>query len=259
MTFEGSLRKFEGISLVDMDEVRLMNRIDTKYVLPKHLLTHILDDIAQYYFALEIDDQRIFPYESLYYDTTCNMMYNAHHNGKLDRYKVRMRKYVASDLCFLEVKRKVKGTRTLKNRRRIEYLETSLSDNAKQYIGRYTPFSEHELEAKIYTNFQRITLVKKSLDERVTIDTELQFHFNNIERKLEDIAIIELKRDKAAYNSVLVESLKRYRVFPEGFSKYCMGRALVESNIKSNNFKERIRKINKLSNGVNAQHNSHIS
>lgn len=250
MTLLESINKFDPISLQDMDTVRLMNRIDTKYVLSLGVLPDLLNEISGKYYTLEIDNERVFGYKSLYFDTQTNAMYLAHHNGKVNRYKVRMRKYVANGLCFLEIKRKVKGTRTVKHRKKIPCLETLLTDDSREYINRYTPYDEEPLEPKIYTNFDRVTLVSKKLNERVTIDLNLQFQYNGWDKMLEQIVIIELKRDGNSGESALVDVLNKYRIFPQGFSKYCIGRALIEKEIKRNNFKERIIKINKINDGI---------
>ncbi len=63
------------------------------------------------------------------------------------------------------------------------------------------------------------------------------------------MVIIELKRDGTSNSSNLVKELDHLGVFPEGFSKYCIGRALIEKDLKSNNFKERILAINKINDG----------
>lgn len=244
-----SMQNFNSISLSEMDTVKLMNRIDTKYVLSRELLPAILERINKDYSILEIDGERVFQYNSLYYDTDANYMYLAHHNGKLNRFKIRFRNYVASELCFLEIKYKFKGSRTIKHRTKIKAIETDLSDRSIEFINKYTPFKENKLEPKIYTNFSRMTLVSKELTERVTIDLDLNFKFNGDAKKLDNTVIIELKRDGNSRSSNLVDALNHFRIFPQGFSKYCIGRALVENNLKRNNFKERIIKINKINNG----------
>ncbi len=249
MSANNYTQDFQPISLSEMDKVKLMNRIDTKYVLSKELLPAILERIQNNYKVLQIDDERIFLYNSLYYDTDANFMYLAHHNGKMNRYKIRFRKYVASNLCFLEIKYKIKGCRTIKHRTKIDKIETELSDKSLEFIKKYTPFRENKLEPKIYTNFSRITLVSKGLTERVTIDLDLNFRYNGSKQGLDNTVIIELKRGGNAASSHLVDALNHFRVFPQGFSKYCIGRAMVEDNLKRNIFKERLIKINKINNG----------
>jgi uncharacterized protein YuzE len=221
-------------------------------------MPEIMEQIREHYYVLEIDRERIFSYHSLYYDTRTNAMYLAHHNGKVNRFKVRIRQYVASDLCFLEIKQKIKGSRTVKHRKKISGIEPELSPDSREYISRFTPFNEDLLEAKIFTNFNRATLVSKALSERVTIDMNLSFQYNSHGRELDDVVIVELKRDGNAVGSNLVDVFNRYRILPKGFSKYCIGRAMVENDIKTNNFKERILNINKLNNGDHIEHTAGI-
>lgn len=249
MSFQDIIGTFQPISLKEMDSVRLLNRIDTKYVLSLDLLPHILKEIQPHYKTLDIDDERIFSYNSLYFDTPADYMYLAHHNGKLNRYKIRFREYVSSKTCFLEIKYKNKGTRTIKHRTKIDSIETNLSEKSKAYIAKYTPFKNGDLHPMIYTEFSRITLVSNQLNERVTIDLDLTFRKNGFSKETGKVVIVELKRDAAAGQSNLVNAFSRYSVYPKGFSKYCIGRALIEADLKSNNFKERILTINKINNG----------
>jgi hypothetical protein len=244
------IKDFAPISLCEMDAVKLMNRIDTKYVLSVPVLHDVLNTIAPQYFALEINNLRVFPYKSLYYDTIDNYMYLAHHNGRLNRYKIRFRKYVSSNDTFLEIKFKEKGIRTFKKRIVVDDIETLLGKKSAQYIEKNTPFQYKNLEPKLYTDFSRITLVNKDFTERVTIDQNLSFYFNgNKPYELNNLIILELKSEGGSSKSILVESLKNKGVFPKGMSKYCLGRALSEDNIKNNNFKEKILTFNKIENG----------
>ncbi len=249
MILQDKINRFQSITLQEMDSVGLMNRVDTKYVLNIDLLPGIFQRINYDYKILEIDNKRISSYKSLYFDTSGDAMYLAHHNGKLNRFKVRFRKYLVNDLCFLEIKYKNKGTRTIKYRIPVKTIETDLSDLSVEYIKKHTPFLDAKLEPKIYTNFSRITLVSNALNERITIDLDLSFQVNGTLKELEQVAIIEIKRDATVRNSHLINTLTDFRIFPQGFSKYCIGRALAEDELKTNNFKERIIRINKINNG----------
>jgi hypothetical protein len=240
---------YNKITLEEMDSVKLLNRIDTKYVINKELLPKVLDKISDNYRILEIDSKRIFLYNSLYYDTESDVMYMAHHNGKTNRTKIRYRKYVDSNLCFLEIKNKIKGNRTVKFRTKIADIETSISEFAQNYISKNTDFQNVVLKPKIYTDFLRVTLVNNELTERVTIDMDLKFRINGFSHLLDNVAIIELKRDGNTKHSLLVDSLNYMRAYPQGFSKYCIGRAILEGNLKANNFKASILNINKINDG----------
>jgi hypothetical protein len=214
-----------------------------------NILPILLKKVQEDYRILEIDNKRIFQYSTLYYDTDNNYMYFSHHNGKLNYTKIRYRKYVDSDLSFLEIKQKVKGQRTVKHRTKIKDIETTISDFAKKYIENNTPFQNIQLKPIIYTDFKRLTLVTHDMIERVTIDQDLVFRINGTSHKLDNIAIIEIKRDVKPKKSILARNLNNMRAYPDGFSKYCIGRAILEKKLKSNNFKEIFLNINKISNG----------
>ena len=107
------LSAFKPISLKEMDNVKLLNRTDTKFIFNYSLFNTILSNIKSDYKILTIKNKNIAAYRTLYFDTDHFRFYNNHHNKKGNRYKVRIRKYIDSNLCFLEIKNKRKG-RTIK-------------------------------------------------------------------------------------------------------------------------------------------------
>lgn len=106
----------DTIQLEEMEQVKLMNRTDTKYWFHFKHLQELLQEIKNDYFVLEINQKSELPYSTTYYDTLNNSMFLEHHNGKLNRYKVRRRSYVSSEICFLEMKFKNNKGRTIKKR-----------------------------------------------------------------------------------------------------------------------------------------------
>ena len=111
------VQKFKAVSLDDLGAVKLLNRTDTKYFFSVRELPEVLAPMVSLYDILEIDGKRAFSYLTLYFDTPENRLYMMHHNGQANRFKVRMRKYVDSNLTFLEVKKKTQKGRTVKRRR----------------------------------------------------------------------------------------------------------------------------------------------
>ena len=61
-----------------------------------------------------------------------------------------------------------------------------------------------------------------------------------------NLVIIELKRDGLVYSPIL-EMLRKLRIHPHGFSKYCMGSALTNPELQVNRFKTKLIEINKIS------------
>jgi len=103
------------------------------------------------------------------------------------------------------------------------------------------------LREKLENRFDRITLVNNRKTERLTIDTNLRFHnlVTGQNCDLTGIAIIELKRD-GLIDSPILALLQQLRIMPSGFSKYCMGSALTNPQLKRNLFKVRLRMVDRL-------------
>jgi|TARA_B110000459_G_scaffold201729_1_gene253072 hypothetical protein len=242
-----NISNFDKISLDEMNGVSLMKRVDTKFILTESQLSEILFQIQEDYKILEIDGERLMEYSTLYFDTQNKNCYKDHHNGKAKRFKIRMRKYLVSDICFLEIKKKNNLGITNKTRTRIKDFETILSSQSKEFISD-SQINNLLLEPVLYNNFNRMTLVNKYFSERVTIDTNLSFRLQGKEKKLDKLIVIEIKQEGKRLNTTINKALKSMSILPTNFSKYCIGITNTLDNIKSNRFKEINLKINKLNN-----------
>ncbi len=233
-----------------MDRVKLQNRTDTKFVLNKVFLPQILDKIKSDYAVLEINNSKQNNYQTLYYDTNDYFNYNQHQNGKLNRFKVRFRNYVESKLSFLEIKFKNNKGRTIKYREEVKQIEHLLSDNSIDFINKNAKYNNQHLYPKLWNNFTRITLVNKNINERITIDLNLVFKLFEKEKDIElnNLAIIEVKKDRANGASKFIKTLKKYHIRKSSVSKYCIGTALLVNDIKANNFKTKILNLKKIEN-----------
>ena len=239
------------IFLEEMDAIKLMNRIDTKYVTNEDKLVEILKEAKNKgYRALEIEGNKLNPYISTYYDTDNLQMYRDHHNKKLVRQKIRTRKYENSNTVFLEIKKKNNKGRTKK--KRIEIDPSAFADfrNYQQYndfVFQIAGYQPTEIHPCLETIFRRITLVNAAKTERLTIDTSLRFVniLNATEKNLARTVVIELKQDGRA-KSEMKNILLDLRVKPLRMSKYCIGTALSNPNAPNHRFKLKIRKIEKI-------------
>lgn len=241
------LSKFEAISLSEMNGVALMKRVDTKYLLSSDQVGYILEQLVDDYRILEIGGKRLMQYSTLYFDTEQNRFYQDHHNQKATRKKIRMRKYVDSDLSFLEVKKRNNKKVTEKLRIEIDDLEESLSDEANDFLKENIE-TVPKLRPNLYSKFRRLTLVNKIHKERVTIDTDLAYEANNDKLTLPSISIIEIKQEGNNRSTKIRAVLKTQKIYPSSISKYCLGITNLYKNIKQNRFKELNLKIKKLSN-----------
>lgn len=237
------LDSFAKISLEEMKKVKLMNRTDTKYVTTMSRLLALLQLAKDEYMVQSIDGQLLMPYYTRYYDTPDCEMYTHHLHGKLTRKKIRERRYVSSGHEFLEVKRKNNKGRTDKVRIETKHLS---ADSRRQFLIEKSGYDSDRLQPQIENNFERITLINKNMTERLTIDTNLRFHnlVSGIDRDLNGLVIIELKRDGRTVSPILTKLLQ-LRIKPSGFSKYCMGMAMTQPSLPVNRFKPRLKMIEK--------------
>ena len=234
------INKFAPITLDEMSSVKLMNRVDTKFVTTMPRLLKLLKMAQNDYFMQEIDAKQSTRYTTLYYDTPALDMYISHHNGCLGRQKVRVRQYVDSGQTFLEVKNKNNHRRTRKKRIIINEFDIK-GDEKHKFLEGLCWYDIDTLRPALRNWFYRITLVNKSKTERVTIDTGLRFHnfVTGLDKSFDQAVVIELKRD-GNMPSPLLSMLCDLRIFPHGFSKYCIGTVLTNPEVKQNRMKEKL-------------------
>lgn len=187
----------------------------------------------------------MLPYSSLYFDTPKKKFYIDHHNRKVNRTKVRIRKYVESGICFLEIKQKDGKGKTTKSRISIDDFEPELSENSTNFIQKITK-QNYDLAPSIWNKFNRITLVNKTAKERLTIDLNLSFKKNNDFKTFTNLVIIELKQERFTRTSPIVKQLKSKQINPYSLSKYCIGMISIYNELKYNRFKKKLIKINKI-------------
>lgn len=249
-TLHTAVAPIPSITLGEMEGVKLLNRIDTKYLTNEATLLEVLSDALEAgYRALEADGEKVSPYNSVYFDTPGLRMFLDHHNRRLVRQKVRTREYVNSGAAFLEIKRKNNHGRTKKKRIGIEsgeMMDFAADPAACDYLAGHSWFTAGDIRPVLSTAFRRITLVNPDKTERLTIDTSLLFTNYRTGRKasLEDAVIIELKQSGHS-SSPMKGILLSHRVKPVRVSKYCIAVTLTDPSAKSGRFKVKVRTIEK--------------
>ena len=246
-----TLNQFTSHGLDDLDNAKLMNRVDSKFVLPIAFLPDLLLQLQSHYSILEIDGNRISNYNNQYFDTPDLSLYQDHHNGKLNRYKLRRRRYVDTDTEFLEVKLKNNQKRTIKTRIKLSGKEGEYA-RCTQFVNEQMKGIGTNLDISHQSGYQRIALANEEQAERLTLDFDLwyQNRRGNKHVKLPGFFIAELKQHKKSKRSPFYQLMSANHIFPTTFSKYCVGCALLYNNdIKTNRFKpilSRIEKYNKI-------------
>ncbi len=239
------LTTFSPITLAEMDEVKLMNRRDTKFVLPVSGLATILTKLQPHYALVNIEGHLYTTYRTLYFDTVDFKLYQKHHSGHLNRYKVRHRTYVETNVGFLEVKFKNNKGRTQKDRIKQKEVELKWTEKSEIFLNKFTPYVPNELMPALWVNYKRITLVGKLAKERVTIDFELEFKHATNTVNVGNMVIVEVKQGTKSKSKVL-EILKENKIKEAAISKYCFAAQCLFPELKRNNFKEKIHSIHKI-------------
>ncbi len=238
------LSSFTPITLEEMDCVRLLNRVDTKFLFPIEDLGMILEEMKGHYRILEISGVRASHYENEYFDTADLRMYMQHHNGKLNRFKIRIRTYLDTNQQFFEIKFKNNKERTIKERIKKKLKGEDFELLSQNFLAEKTPYIMEHLKASLLINFTRMTFVNNDLSERITIDTGLKFRNGEKTKEYPAIVIAEVKQDQCNACS-FISLMRKHRLPGVSISKYCLGIISLYDGIKCNRFKSKLNLIKK--------------
>ncbi len=176
------LSPFGHVSLDDVNrQAALLDRMENKYLIDLPAFRRMLKELSQQFDILSIDDEVIFNYDTVYFDSGTLVAYRDHAQGRRKRFKIRSRHYVESDLYFFEVKLKGERGRTVKKRIPYDPAQHGNMTGAAQEFVRdcfrkeYDTEFPHEIGPKLTIRYRRLTLVGKRAPERVTIDFDLRF------------------------------------------------------------------------------------
>ena len=240
---QATLDGFAPVSLTEMQDVKLLDRLDTKFTFRQDQLPGLLDEMAAHYRLLEINGARTHRYETLYFDTDGLDLYARHHSGKYSRYKIRYRRYVESGVCFFEVKTKNNKGRTVKQRIERPAIPANLTGDEVALLERETPLKVGAFKPVMWVHFTRLTFVSKTAPERLTLDLDLSYQSESLQAGFPRLAIAEVKQDKLSSASPFVRMMRARRIWQGSMSKYCFGIIHLYPHVKMNRFKERMKQI----------------
>lgn len=244
------LHHFKPISLEQMQSVKLMNRIDTKFLASIEQLDDMLNRLKSNYYVQLTAQQPLAHYRTLYYDTPDAAMYLAHHDRKLTRQKLRARIYCNTLDAFCEIKNKNNKLRTKKKRVPLpisDFDKMLENSEIRDFVAPKLNYDPRNLSPHVENEFDRITLVNYDKTERLTIDSRISFrnHRTGKSASLPQLVVIELKQD-GNVPSFFKRVIRDLRIKPKRISKYCLGTTLTNPDIKQNRFKQKLRYIRKL-------------
>lgn len=242
------LNQFDNVSLNELSRVSLLNRIDTKYIGHLDQLQNILPAMKDGYLVLKNNENCSFEYLTTYMDTDELKFFADHHQGRVNRYKIRTREYVDSGQLFNEIK--FKDNRSKTHKERIEK-----NSDMRGVDGSFLRFMQenkdlsgicNSLEPSLIVHYRRITFTDRDFTERITLDYGLRFNHEKKNELLGSIFILETKRARQRHNSCIEKILHHNKIYPGRISKYCLGIICTREGVKYNRFKPLIRKIQKI-------------
>tara|TARA_B100001750_G_scaffold179699_1_gene148067 strand:- start:87 stop:857 length:771 start_codon:yes stop_codon:yes gene_type:complete len=247
LALQNLINDFETISLEQLDQVKLLDRQDTKFVFNQAQLPLILEKIKPFYKILEIENCSVFKYDNTYFDTDDFLFYRQHHNENRNRFKVRLRKYSSNSNPFFEIKIKNNKNRTVKKRLLMGEANKHLGKQEQKLVSEIIGLSVEELTPILDIQFSRITLTDKNFNERLTIDINLSALNGTKSTIFDQLVISEIKQKKYNSKSDFIKILRNFKIPEMRFSKYCMGMLNVHEGIKHNRFKPKLLEIKKIS------------
>lgn len=244
------LAGFDSIDLAVLNQkAPMLVRLDNKYIIRERELALSIPLLTEYFDVLQIDNGRVFTYNTCYFDDEELNCYFDHHRGRRQRIKIRTRKYCDTNMCFVEAK--LKDVRGATIKKRLPYHVEKygfLDDEAMEYVAKvqqdlYQKNVIKQLRPTLEMSYQRTTLVAKSGGERVTIDRNMRFYSDNDIKKISaDVCIVETKSANA--NGIADVVLRYNHLHPtNNCSKYCLGMCVTDQVKKMNNFMPALRKL----------------
>jgi len=237
------LNSYNPIHLEDLEKDAFFTRRDVKYLGNASILPSLLSFFKDSWKVLEVDSLRIQKYNSKYFDDELLQSYYDHHNQRNNRQKFRFRTY-ENGVRFFEIK--------TKNNKGLIKKDRLLVDNEKElelpleFIEEHSNREAKALSKTINVDYNRITLINEETDEKMTIDTDLSFSENGVERNYKSLLILELKQKVFSKNLKTIVQLRKMDLNRISCSKYCLGIVNLRANMKRNRFKNKIRMIEKI-------------
>jgi hypothetical protein len=235
------------VAPLSLDELtttaELLTRVDRKYVIHDHVVRHVVDQIAGSLRVLEIDGERRFGYESVYFDTPDLRSYRRAAQDRPNRFKVRTRRYLDPDICMLEVK--VQGCRGETIKHRIEHNvddQFALTANGEAFVAEFVDLDRpiHELLPTLTTRYHRTTLVDG--EARITIDSDLSCVALGSSRELTLTGRLIVETKSAGPVTRFDRLLWAAGVRPVSISKYAIGMAGLDPRLPANKWNQVLRR-----------------
>jgi hypothetical protein len=236
--------EFPAATLEMLMARRLLRRTDTKFVATTDQLISVLSRIGPDYLLVPGADHCWSRYETVYFDTEDLTCFYQHRRGRRPRHKIRLRRYLDRDEVYFEIKTKAQNENTNKVRLRQPLGQRKLSAEAKQMIALHTALAPASLHPSVMMTFDRITLLGRATEERLTIDHNVQFDGSSA--LFEDVSIIEVKQSSLQRTTPIMRALSEHGVRSRPASKYCLALAIADSSLPRDHVRSAVRELERM-------------
>jgi hypothetical protein len=243
---ELALGRFSEVPTALLESRALLQRVDRKYTIPAHHLEPLLASLGDAYGVLRSGAVLAARYRTVYFDTPDLDFYHAHRRGRAERYKVRIRHHIDRQMSFVEVKHRNALGRSVKSVLPQVFGTSTLDTEAQAFIACHCPVPVSELKPRAWITYRRITLVGYELDERITVDCNLEYGVGDKREGWPEVAIAEVKQARRANHSPSIQALRRARVRERSLSKYCVAMTHL-AGVRGNAFKPALRALEQAS------------
>jgi hypothetical protein len=235
------------ISLEDLiRQAPLMSRLDRKYLLPVAAVPRLLTELSASTQVLQIGQNRQFRYRSVYFDTVDLRSYHSTAYRRRQRFKVRTRSYLDSDLHVLELK--TRRTRGITTKQRAPYAGDGCTLDPADHVQLQELLDENgvavtpdELAPVLITRYVRTTLFSPGSLSRVTVDADLTWDLvDGPSLALPSWVIVEVKSTRASCDADRLLWSMGHR--PCSVSKYGTGLAALRPDLPSHHWARLIRR-----------------
>lgn len=220
-------QRFEIAAPALVEARALQQRVDRKFLLALESLPQLFDGLENQYARLDAGGEAWARYRNVYFDTCERRLFHAHRRGVRPRHKVRIREHVDRALAFLEVKRKGTDGRTHKRRLDLSCPQRAHGERERQFVRQHTLLDPGTLILSVANTFRRLTLVGLASEERITIDSDLEFSMDARTTGIRRAVIVEVKQARRGHGSPILRGLRAIHAQEIGVSKYCVGTMLL--------------------------------
>jgi hypothetical protein len=217
---------FESISLDELEEAAaLQRRVDHKYLISHEQFSRLAAGLRRDHRVLEIDGERVFAYESVYFDTESLACYADHAAGRRPRFKARSRLYQATGTCVFEVKiKRADGETDKRNLDQPVEAHGRLTSQARDFLDATLSnagLTGGELRPSLITSFVRATFGSGAARATCDFRVHLSLPDGPATQLREDLCLVETKSEEG--DSPADRLLAEIGVEPRSFSKYQTG------------------------------------